>query len=87
MNGDRAESEGRPLDGWPAERFDPEGGKIPEGEWKLVEQSGRHGWKRQRAIGRGSGLDRGKPVQVAELGGRTGGGSRWRASEVAGREH
>jgi len=35
VRGNRAKPEGGPNGGEPAERFDPEGCKNPEGEWKL----------------------------------------------------
>jgi len=71
-----------------AERFDPEGRKSPEGEWKLIEAV----WQAGRGSGNGllgveAASHRGKPGLVVEPKSRTGSGSSRQAREVAGREH
>ena len=48
--GDRAEGEGGPACSRAGRRVDPEGGKIPEGEWRSVARRGSVRWKRQRAV-------------------------------------
>ena len=70
----------------PVERFDPEGCKSPEGEWRSGKQSLEPAGKAATGQKQRSSQDRGEPVKVVELKGRTGRGSGWREREVAGRE-
>jgi len=57
------------------ERFDPEGGKSPRGEWRRKEQSARRAVEAATGLTLGSGRNRGEPKPVAERKGRTGGGN------------
>ncbi len=68
------------------ERFDPEGCKNPEGEWKLEKQFFEPAAKAATGQKRRTNPHRGEPVRVAEQKGRTGSGSGWQECEVAGRE-
>ena len=83
--GDRAKGEGGPAWSGTGGRVDPEGSKIPKGEWKLVVRSGSAGKKRQRAA-RGEAAAAGKPEAAVERDGRTGCRGLAEESEVAGRE-
>jgi hypothetical protein len=69
-----------------AERFDPEGTKIPKGEWKLAMQSFELCGEAATGQKQRNGLSRGEPEQVVEQKGRTGGAAVQQGSEVAGRK-
>ena len=51
----------------PAERFDPEGGKSPEGEWMWEAQSGALAVAGATGLDRGRRRNRGKPVSGVEV--------------------
>jgi len=70
----------------PVERYDPEGAKIPEGEWRRGERPDEFAAGSATGLRRGSGRDWGKPVPAAEPKDRTGIRAGKQASEVAGRD-
>jgi hypothetical protein len=83
--GDRAEPEGGPAGATVIERFDPEGSKNPEGEWRLRVSRQSEAGNRQRAQAKKR-PGRGKPNQPWS-GKPNGLGNGVVGSEVAGRKH
>jgi hypothetical protein len=66
--------------------FDPEGRNSPEGEQRWEARRAEPVAEAATGLKRGDGPVRGEPARVVEQKGRTGGKSRRREREVAGRE-
>ena len=69
------------------ERFDPDGGNNPKGEWRLWKQPEAPAGGDATGQKRRSGRNRGEPEAVVEQKGRTGEEVGRRGSEGTGQDH